>query len=81
MKDKKGAIIIAIIGAVSAVTVAGFTAWGTAGRRVSALDTQAQLLELTHTKDMEAIAKDFTDINGKLDDLLKHFDIKYEPKN
>ena len=82
MLKNKGQITlgVAVLGLIGTILASAITSWGTAGTRVSQVDTKVQLVELEHKKDLEAINKEFENINGRLEALLKHFNVEYVAK-
>lgn len=70
MKTNKGQIIIAVIGAISAVVASVFSAWGMASNRVAAIDTKVQVIEERENNHFAEVQKQMTSMNEKLDKLI-----------
>lgn len=76
MHTNKGQIIIAVLGAASAILASVFASWGTAGSRVSEIDTKVQVVTERENNHFLQIQEKMTEINIKLDKLIDNQSIK-----
>ena len=70
MHTTKGQIGIAIVGAISAVIVSMFSAFGISSNRVGEIDTKVQIVDTREQAHFDEVAKRLDRMELKLDRLI-----------